>query len=256
MYDSKRSNRALLLKIKEPMMAGSHADTNPASVYFNENWQRYLNSISYNTLYHREMLHALRLFLATKMGEHPFTFIDVGCGDSSTIIPVLQDFPITKYLGIDAAKDVLIKASENLKKLPCEIELIGDNMSSAMVDLTSPVDVIYTSYAVHHLSLPEKIDFIAACKQKLKPQGYLLMVDGVLAPKKTRDEWLDALQTRMKETISCSEQEIFSRMEHPRSDDFPESIATFRRIAKKQCWADFQVLIDKEIFAFMVFSKE
>ena len=142
------------------------------------------------------------------------------------------------------------------KELYCEIELIADNMSTAIPNLSTSVDVIFTSYAVHHLSLQDKIDFIQKCQNQLNPNGVLLMIDGILKQNQSREEWLDALQNRMAETNSdIIPDEIASCMEHPRQDDYPESLETFQNIATQQSWQDFQVIVDKGIFAFMVFHK-
>ena len=234
----------------------SSDDVNTASAYFNENWQRYQSTVKNNTLYHREMLSALQQFLSANIGTRTFSFVDVGCGDSSTVAPILADQAITKYIGIDAAEDVLKMSSHSLVHLECEKEFIADNMTTAIPRLSSSVDIIFTSYAVHHLSLQDKFNFIESCKQKLNPNGFLLMVDGVLKENQTRDEWLNALQERMETTIpGITSDELAFRMQHPRVDDFPEAIETFSNIAQQQAWKSFQVIVDKGIFAFMVFTK-
>lgn len=234
----------------------SSDDVNTASAYFNENWQRYQSTVKNNTLYHREMLSALQQFLFANMGTRTFSFVDVGCGDSSTVAPILAEQAITKYIGIDAAEDVLKMAFTSLAHLKCEKEFIADNMTTAIPRLSSPVDIIFTSYAVHHLPLQDKFNFIENCKQKLNPNGFLLMVDGVLKKNQTRDEWLNALQERMEATIpEITSDEVAFRMQHPRVDDFPESIETFSNISQQQAWKSFEVIVNKEIFAFMVFTK-
>lgn len=234
----------------------SNHDVNTASAYFNEHWQRYQTAVKNNTLYHREMQAALQQFLSENIGARPFSFVDVGCGDSSAVAPALVDQRITKYIGIDAAEDVLKLASNTLAHLECEKEFIADNMETAIPGLSSSVDIIYTSYAVHHLSLQDKFNFIECCKQKLNQHGFLLMVDGVLKEHQTRDEWLNALQERMEITIpEITAEEVAFRMQHPCDDDFPESMTTFSKIAQQQGWKSFQILVDKGIFAFMAFAK-
>lgn len=67
---------------------------------------------------------------------------------------------------------------------------------------------------------------------------------------------MNALQERMEATIpDITSDEVAFRMQHPRVDDFPESIETFSNIARQQAWKSFQVIVDKGIFAFMVFAK-
>lgn len=228
---------------------------NSASAYFNVNWESYQSSVKNNTLYHREMLAALDEFLSAHFKDRPFSFVDVGCGDSSSVASVLVNKPLTKYVGIDAAKEVLKLASNTLTDFSCEKEFIADNMKTAILNLSSPVDIIFTSYAVHHLSSKEKISFIYHCQQKLKPKGFLLMIDGVLEPNQTRDEWLKALEARIKEVNPLTEEEVLNRMQHPRADDFPEEVNTFASIASQQSWKNFEVLVDKGIFAFIMFAK-
>jgi precorrin-6B methylase 2 len=226
-----------------------------ASQYFNENWKKYQQSIKNNTLYHKEMSAALDAFLVEHVSSHPFSFVDVGCGDASTIISVLTGKSIKQYIGIDAASAVLTIAAENLQVLNCKKEFICDNMVDAILQIPSSIDVIFTSYAVHHLSHQQKFDFVQACQHKLSNQGFLIMVDGVLNENQTRDEWLNALESRIKSTQPMSSEELAFRMQHPRKDDFPEEIATFQKIANTQHWKNFEVLVKKEIYAFMVFSK-
>jgi hypothetical protein len=82
-----------------------------------------------------------------------------------------------------------------------------------------------------------------------------IMIDGILNKNQTRDEWLDALEQQIKTTQSVTPEELASRMEHPRKYDFPELISTFENMAKGQQWQHFEVLVKKDIYAFMIFSK-
>lgn len=229
---------------------------NEASLYFNANWQKYKNSITKNLLCHQEMMAALSEFLETNYRVHQFTLVDVGCGDSSLISPVLKNSNIKKYIGIDAAPDVLELSKESLGSITCEKVLVCDDMMNAIKQISTPVDLIYTSYAIHHLSEKEKTQFIEVCKTKLNAGGHLLMIDGVLEGIQTREGWLEKLAARIQHIHpEMTDDELNSRMAHPRANDFPESIDSFRVRAKNQGWKGFQVLVDRGIFAFMVFSK-
>lgn len=233
----------------------SSETTNQASQYFNENWKRYRNSIECNTLYHREMFAALNEFIQKNI-KHPFSFVDVGCGDSTATAAVLSDKPVSQYIGIDAAKDVLKIAAQTLAPMNCEKEFIAENMNTAIKQLKSPVDIIFTSYAVHHLSPQEKIDFLLDCKKQLKANGFFLMVDVIREDNQTRDAWLDALKARIQLTQkNITADELAFRMQHPSANDYPEKMTTFKKIAQEQGWRFFDVLVNKGIFAFMLFAK-
>jgi len=229
-------------------------DTNDASLYFNANWKKYQSALANNTLYHLEMGEALNQFIKKNMADS-FAMVDVGCGDCSAIVPILADKNIKSYIGIDAAPDVLKMAAENMDCIQCEKEFICDNMINAIVNIPPSMDMIYTSYAVHHLSFQEKFDFIQNAQHKLKDGGYLIMIDGVLDNDQTRDEWLGALENRIKLTQALSQDELALRMQHPRADDHPESLKTFEELAHTQKWKTFDVLVNKDIFAFMVFGR-
>ncbi|MBV9575881.1 MAG: class I SAM-dependent methyltransferase [Gammaproteobacteria bacterium] len=227
---------------------------NDASSYFNANWKRYQSAIANNTLFHKEMGEAFKQFLKQNKMD-AFTMVDVGCGDSSTMLPLLAQANIKNYIGIDAAPDVLQMAEKNMAAIPCKKEFICDNMINAIVNIPSSIDIIYTSCAVHHLSSQEKFNFIQNAQHKLKQDGYLIMIDGVLANHQTRDEWIDALAQRMKQTLMLTEEELELRLQHPRAADYPESIETFEKFAQTQQWKSFNVLVDKGIVALMVFGK-
>jgi 2-polyprenyl-3-methyl-5-hydroxy-6-metoxy-1,4-benzoquinol methylase len=229
-------------------------ETNEASIYFDANWKRYQSTIAGNSLFHKEMGETLSRFL-DQHTTHAFTLVDVGCGDSSTIAPVLANKNIKKYIGIDAAPTVLNMADQQMSAIACEKTFICDDMSTAIANLPEPVDIIFTSYAVHHLTHERKIAFIQDCQNKLNASGYLVMVDGVLNVNQTREQWLDALEVRFKTTQTMTPDELKFRMEHPRTSDFPEAITTFQAIANQQHWQHFDVLLNKGIFAFMIFKK-
>lgn len=229
---------------------------NNAANYFNDNWDRYLTTVKNNAIYHREMFSTFNEFLQQHFTQRSFSLIDVGCGDSSVIAHVLTDKSISKYIGMDAAVDVLKLASVSLADLSCDKEFICNDMLNGMHALDTKADIIFSSYAVHHLSQAQKVEFLQTCKNKLNAGGFMVMIDGVLAPNQTRDEWLGVLESRMKTTNpTITDDELESRMQHPRADDHPEMISTFEHIAKSQQWKSFAVLLNKGEFAFMVFGK-
>jgi SAM-dependent methyltransferase len=223
--------------------------------HFDKNWERYLRSIHNNFLYHQEMFSMFDKFLKEHFDNKPFALADMGCGDGSVILGALMNKPITQYIGVDAAADLMHKAPQVLDSLTCDKQFICGDMAQVIKTLPT-LDIIFCSYALHHLSHESKVAFILDCKNKLADNGFLILVDGVLAQNQTRDEWLAALEKRYFEaTPNHTEDELASFRKHVHNDDFPEAIDTYRQIAESQHWGNFEVLIDKGIFAFMVFSK-
>ncbi len=231
------------------------AKNSEVSEYFNKNWELYQQSVESNLLYHHEMFSALDKFLSDHFKSTPFSLADLGCGDGSAVKNTLINKSLSHYIGVDSASDLIASAPDIMVELNCEKRFLCENMATAIKNL-EPINVILSSYALHHLNYAEKVAFIHDCYEKITHHGHLLLIDVVLGNLQQREEWLDNLQQRMTETFPhLSSVEIEHRLKHPRNDDFPESIDTYRSIAKMQQWQKFKVLIDKESCAFMVFSK-
>lgn len=229
---------------------------NTASAYFNENWERYQQTMKYNAVFHREMFSAFEKYLNKHYSQKPFSLLDVGCGDASRLIPILLNKPITNYVGIDAASEVLKLADENAKLLSCDKQFICDDMQHAVGQIQPSFDIIFTSLCIHHLTIDEKYQFLHQGQHLLNDNGVLIMIDGVIEEMSNRQDWLSALEQRFKICIpNITNEEIDFRMQHPRSSDFPEKISTFERIANEQKWSNFQVVADEGIVAMMVFNK-
>lgn len=224
--------------------------------YFNKNWQQYKKYVDQNRLCHQEMFAALNQFLHEHMPKRAISFVDVGCGDGSSIAPVLMEHSLKKYIGIDIAEQVMQMAPIHLAQLNCEKQFIAENMTTAIQHIPAPFDIIFSSYTVHHLSYQEKFDFIHDCKNKLAPGGFFLMIDGILDENQTREQWLYAYETFYREicpTITDAQLELFMR--HPSRSDYPENIHTFQQIAQMQKWSNFQLVLRIGLLAFMAFSK-
>jgi cyclopropane fatty-acyl-phospholipid synthase-like methyltransferase len=129
-------------------------------------------------------------------------------------------------------------------------------MQNAILNLPHKVDIVFSAYALHHLSLPQKKAFIQNCLNQLTHKGNFLLVDVILESNQSREAWLEALEEQFKESnLGLTNEEIAKRMSHPRADVFPESIATYFNIAEEQGWSTFEVKIYKGNLVFMHFSK-
>ena len=226
------------------------------SSFFDQQWSLYQRAIGSGVLCHKEMFATLDHFLTDRFGDHPFIFVDFGCGDGSAVLPALQSKRLVHYIGIDAASEVIAGAGNALKLLDCEKTLICKDMAAAVNDLRSPVDVMFCSYSMHHLLLDQKINFIGNCFERLASPGYLILVDGVRSEEETREQWLKRLDSRFVDIARFNDEDRAEIMKHPQEFDFPETISTFRSISQTFPWRKFEILFEKDDFlAFMVFTK-
>lgn len=223
--------------------------------HFNLNWQDYKSYVQRNQLCHKEMYAALSKFLQEQKGKQDFSFVDMGCGDCSGIASVLLPYSVKKYIGVDIANAVLSMAPANTAELTCKKKFILANMANAIKQIP-PVDIIFSSYAIHHLTYQEKFDFIFDCKNVLNPGGFLLMIDGVKERNQTRYEWLNAYEAYLKRIFpNITQADLTLQMQHPRSSDYPESISTFEFFSYQLGWASFQVLAQIGSTVFILFGK-
>lgn len=227
-----------------------------AADFFNENWNDYKSFVMENRMCHREMLSLLNQFLQENTNKRPFTFVDVGCGDGSIIYPILRNKPLKRYIGIDIAEHILKQAPSNLLHLNCDKLFILDNMISAIGNLNYSVDIIYTSHVLNHLSLHEKRDFIGRCFDKLEPNGFLVMVEGILEEHNTREQLLARVEETYKNLYpEMTAAHLDRLMIHHRTRIFPERIETLSRLAQTLGWKGFRVLSRIDLTVFVVFSK-
>ena len=101
---------------------------------FNQQLSTYRRIVSENLMYHREVYALLRDVLSEKM-QGPFKFLDIACGDASASAAALMDTSIAYYHGIDLSPRSLELARENLKVLPCPVELRCSDFAAAMAEV-------------------------------------------------------------------------------------------------------------------------
>lgn len=224
--------------------------------FFNSHWATYKEAVNQDFLFHRTMFSLLNDFIKQHWPRQAFSMIDLGCGDSSATLSVIADKNISEYIGIDSAKDILKVAEQNLQGLNCHKQWIAKDMSSGIAAVDHPVDLIFSSYAIHHLSATEKTQLFALCYEKLKPEGYMVLVDGVKAKGQSRENWIEFLANRYKEmNPHLTPQQLQEWLIHPEENDQPEEIDFFETLAKQQHWSEFEIVLNKRFCAFMVFKK-
>ena len=110
--------------------------------------------------------------LRAQFEGRPFSILDLGCGDAATLAPLLEGLALQRYKGVDLSETALALAAENLKVLTCPVELAQE----AHLGRTGrgwPHDVIYSSFALHHLPTGQKAEFFRLAAQRLD-QGRLI----------------------------------------------------------------------------------
>ncbi|WP_397599784.1 class I SAM-dependent methyltransferase [Silvanigrella sp.] len=218
-------------------------------------WTEYKNIITSNILFHNE----LHFFLFKTIEEYSkkinknITLIDLGCGDSSNVISVLKNFKIKKYIGVDNTKLSINLSSQNLQELDCEKELHHNEMDDFIYKISdSSIDIIFSSFALHHIRHERKEIFIEECNKKLKKEGILFIADPLLNDSNCQDDFINEFEKRMIES-NLNPTEINEMINHCKKYDYHEKISFYHDLSLKVKWSSFNLLFSSNFISFFTF---
>ena len=126
---------------------------------FYKNWNVYNKMIAHNYMFHREFINEINRVIDTMPVSQPLTVLDLGCGDAALFSKVLERRPIALYVGYDTSAEVLRYAAASLQGLKADTRLVNDYLQNATTIEQEPFDLVYSSFAIHHLQEEQKIRF-------------------------------------------------------------------------------------------------
>jgi SAM-dependent methyltransferase len=194
-----------------------------AANFFDE-WSIYDQILTHNYMYHDEIFEHVRHFLAARYDNTPFNILDLGCGSALHLARALENRSVSGYLGYDLSDAALAHAESNLKFFNCAVELHCGDLLDGVRDSAGTVDVIFSSFALHHLSSTQKAEFFAAAYRRLSRHGIFLVIDTMRHDDEDRATYLDRycawLGSRCKTLSPEALKHLFA---HIRANDFPEN---------------------------------
>ena len=200
--------------------------------FFNA-WAIYRKVLSNNYMHHREIYQAITDLLAEQWESRPFKLLDLGCGDASFLAPTLQGRSIQHYMGFDLSAPALALAAENIAPLDCKAELINIDFMEGLAQTHEHFDIVFTSYALHHLTQEEKAEFFRLAHTVLTENGLLLIIDVIREPNETLSAYLDNYcQWLREEWLEFDEQDLSAIIQHIRHNDMPETAAILSALAE------------------------
>ena len=189
---------------------------------FANNWNVYQKIVFMNYMLHKEIGEATTSAIQSFLKKDSISVLDLGCGDAHQIAVVLKEFPIVSYTGFDLAAPALEVAAQNLSGIKARILLKQGRMEELLLEETQSFDLIYTSFAIHHLSDPEKKSLLQQCYDSLHPGGLFIHIDVSRKPSQTREEYIASYINHMKADWSVlSAEEISLIVEHITQCDYP-----------------------------------
>ena len=109
--------------------------------------------------------------------------IDLGIGTGYFTERFLNHFPNSRVLGIDGAQAMIDLAKARLTSLASRVEfVIGDfRKLQELAPDASTVDVVFSAYALHHLSRADKEMVLRQVAELLAPGGWFVNADLLVA---------------------------------------------------------------------------
>jgi ubiquinone/menaquinone biosynthesis C-methylase UbiE len=205
---------------------------NPAIQFFHV-WDTYAKVVSGDYMFHRELSVAVSTAIRSRFADQAIRILDLGCGDAATFAPILQEFSIESYYGVDLSAAALELAEKNLAFLECSTQFQQADFVTALAK-SPQQDVIYISFALHHLQTSEKAEFFYQAAKILSPGGLVLFVDVVREEGQTlknyHRHYCDFVQQTM---INLNKEERDAICAHISGNDYPDPRSVLSTLANE-----------------------
>jgi SAM-dependent methyltransferase len=213
-----------------PLNETSVTNAGPSELF--DEWSAYDRVLDYNHMFHDEIFNDVRRLLADRYEDRPFTVLDLGCGSARHLARALEDRRVGRYVGYDLSDLALSHAKRNLAGLSCPVELRQGDLLEGLRAVEERFDLIFCSFALHHLISTHKAVFFRSAFARLKKYGRLLLVDVAREESEDRRVYLDRYCSWLRsEWKALSSQALDAFCDHIRNNDYPETAADLRVMA-------------------------
>ena len=208
-------------------------------------------------MFHEELYRDVRTFITQHYVNRSFTLLDLDCGSARHMAAALKESKISHYTGYDLSSMALVHAKSSLNILNCPVELHQKELLDGVNETKNKFDVIFSSFALHHLSNLDKQSFFQAVYQKLKTHGFFLLIDVV----RNEDEDLVLYLQRYcdwlkREWRAIPMEGLDLICEHIRGNDFPETVADLYAMAKHAGFQNYVEIAHYRWHHLMCFEKK
>jgi ubiquinone/menaquinone biosynthesis C-methylase UbiE len=201
---------------------------------FEKNWQIYQKIIANNYMLHQELALESSAVLDIIARDKAVDILDLGCGDAKQISKQLSSIPVNSYTGIDLSNPALTLARENLNAVNVECDFLVGPMESLIKNNNKQYNIIYSSYAMHHLHDADKKIFLVDCFNSLSIDGAFILIDLF----KNENQSLEDFKRNYTDTLYAdwnmlNQEEKEMVINHIQEYDFPTQQSTLIDWAKE-----------------------
>lgn len=214
--------------------SNSYMSTAESTAIFTRSWSLYDLITAHNYMFHREIYREVENLLRSRSDTGSCRILDLGCGNARYLAPCLKRLSPQVYEGVDLSEAALGEAEGYLSELSGEVILTRGDLLEVVEKTTSKWDVIFSGFAVHHLTLDEKARFFQAAGYSLSAKGWLIMVDVVREEDQDREGFLkDYVKFMREKWIAIPDDQLNEACAHVREHDYPECLSTLNALARK-----------------------
>lgn len=203
---------------------------------FLKSWGVYQDVIRHNYMFHHEIAEAVRSELSVMSSEQPLKILDLGCGDGSMTLNLLTKSRILSYLGCDLSKPALDIAKQQAANLQIDARFLCDDMLNVVEELPAgSVDLVVSSYAIHHLNAQKKEQLLQGIDRVLTATGRFVLIDIFREPSEDRAAYIRNYMSHLRRTwvnLSPEAQELI--VNHASEFDFPEQPCFYHKECERQ----------------------
>jgi len=129
-------------------------------------------------------------------GDAPVQALDLGIGTGYFTMQLLGKYPEARVLAVDGAEAMVELAKQRLGNLSERVSFcIGDfRQLEGLIPEETGFDLVYSSYALHHLSRQDKVSVIRRAMKRLQPGGWFLNADLIVAEDPTLERRLQEIR--------------------------------------------------------------
>ena len=206
------------------------AQSDPIAL-FRANWETYQKLLEHNYMFHHELVQASQQLIESI--NRPLSLVDLGCGDASLSQILFRNNQISSYIACDLSPPALALAKDNLASWSSRLELNCLDMLEQLGQIPDrSLDLVFSSYAIHHLTDQSKLALFKECARVLNHSGYFVLIDVMRRDGQSRDHYLDDYLCMVKNDWAAIHPIECARItEHVRANDFPLSPSEYQSLA-------------------------